>query len=61
MAYYERANTLYDTTVNSMHTTVFSADQEQNECYHFKDILKQVDKNGFIKSMIKEVRDHERR
>ena len=57
----ERASTFFDSTINSVHEMVFSAMQEQNECYTFKEMLQQEDKADFIDAMVKEVWDHETR
>ena len=39
----------------------FSANQEKNESYTFKDMLLQPDKSDLIPSTIKEVESHEAR
>eukprot|EP00957_Ditylum_brightwellii_P074030 5625302-Ditylum_brightwellii.AAC.1 len=57
----EVANTLYDETLNGMHTITFAANQQQNETYTFKDILRQDDAKEFIAAMFKEVEVHENR
>ena len=40
---------------------IFAANQEQNETYTFKDMMKQDDRGAFVEAMMKEVQDHERR
>ena len=49
----ELVNTQFDETINQMHPMVFAADQEQNENYTFREMLKQEDSNAFIQAMVK--------
>eukprot|EP00957_Ditylum_brightwellii_P202521 15330529-Ditylum_brightwellii.AAC.2 len=55
------SNNLYDSTLNGMHPMAFVANQQQNETYTFKDMMKQDDAKAFIAAMLKEVEVHENR
>ena len=57
----EKVNTHFDGTINELHHAVLSTVAGDNDTYTLKDMLKQDDKNEFIKAMIKEVVDHESR
>eukprot|EP00957_Ditylum_brightwellii_P077963 5926307-Ditylum_brightwellii.AAC.1 len=57
----EVANTLYDETLIGMHPMAFAANQQQNEIYTFKDMMKQVDAKEFIAAMLKEMEVHKNR
>ena len=57
----ERINTNFDGTLNYFHPVALLASMGDNDTYSFKEMLKQEDKNDFIKAMIKEIDDHEGR
>ena len=51
----------FNGTLNHYGPMEFSANQEKNESYTFKDMLLQPDKSDLIPSTIKEVESHEAR
>ena len=57
---YHRANVLYDNTINCFSTMTMSA-EASNESFTYRDAMKQSDRIEFIKAMVKEVEDHEKR
>jgi len=59
--YISNASTLFDETINVLHPMVFAANQEQNEVFTFRDMMKQDDNESFIMAMVKEINDHEER
>ena len=52
-------NELYDGTLNEVHHLMYSADITTNECFTFRNAMKQEDKMSFIDAMEKETLDHE--
>ena len=52
---------LVDKTINLLPTFAFAAQMEQNEVYTYKEAMKQEDSADFVKAMLKEIDDHERR
>ena len=57
---YHRANMLFDGTINCFSTLAMSA-EASNEVYTYKQAMQQEDYRDFVKAMIVEVEDHERR
>eukprot|EP00957_Ditylum_brightwellii_P034614 2624668-Ditylum_brightwellii.AAC.1 len=57
----EVSNALYDESVNLLHPMAFAANQQQNETYTFRDMMKKPDHKDFIMAMLKEIEVHERR
>ena len=57
----EDVNTLFQKSINIFHSMVFAANQEQNETYTFKYMLRQDGCWHFIDSMMAEVHSHEDR
>ena len=57
---YHRANVLYDNTINCFSTMTVAA-EASNEVFTYRDALKQPDRVEFIKAMVKEIEDHEKR
>ena len=51
-------NRYFDVKLNNFGPMIFSANQEQNESYTFKDMLLQPENPDFILSTIKEVEAH---
>ena len=58
---YHLANQLFDDTLNLLHPTALATEEEDNESYTFKQMLKQPDAADFIQAMMKETADHESR
>ena len=54
-------NQHFDGTLNYYNPLALVTEVADNECYTFKEMLKQEDKNEFIKAMLKEIEDHEDR
>ena len=54
-------NQHFDGTWNHLNPLAYSTEQSGNDVYTFKEMLKQPDKNEFIKAMIAEIKDHESR
>ena len=52
-------NSLYDESFNYLHPFALAADTNDNETYHYSDMMKQPDRADFIQAMTKEVNDHE--
>ena len=57
--FYE-VNELYDGTLNKVHHMMFLTDVSTNECFTFRDAMKQEDKLSFADAMEKEILDHEK-
>ena len=57
----EVSNALYDNSTNWIHPMAFAANQQQNETYTFRDMMKQPDQKDFIAAMMKEIEVHEGR
>eukprot|EP00957_Ditylum_brightwellii_P143225 10912720-Ditylum_brightwellii.AAC.1 len=57
----EVSNDVYDESVNLLHSMAFAANQQQNETYTFRDMMKQPDHKDFIMAMLKEIEVHEGR
>ena len=57
----EDVNTLFYNLINVFRAMLFAANQEQNETYTFKDMLRQDYCRQFIDAMIVEVNAHEDR
>ena len=57
----EEINTLIDNSINDVHAMVFEDDQEQNDNFTFKNMMRQDDCQQFIDSMMEEVNEHEDR
>lgn len=47
--------------LNAITHMIFTAGKENNECYTFKEILSQPDKQEFLEAMVKELKEHESR
>jgi hypothetical protein len=58
---FHEVNELYDGTMNEIHHMMYSADISSNECFTFKQAMKQDDKLSFVEAMEKEIDDHESR
>ena len=56
---YHATNQLFDDTLNSLHPMTLATENEDNEAYTFKQMLKQPDAAEFIKAMMKGAGDHE--
>ena len=54
-------NQLFDGTWNNLNPFAYASEMSDNDCYTFKEMLKQDDKNQFIKAMMVEIEDHETR
>ena len=57
----EDVNTLFDNSINVFHAMMFAANQEHNETYNFKDMLRHDDCQQLIDKMMVEVNAHEDR
>ena len=57
----QMVNQHFDGTWNHLNPFAYSTEQSGNDVYTFKEMLKQPDKNEFIKAMIAEIKDHESR
>ena len=58
---FHEVNELYDGTMNEVHQLMYSTDISSNECFTFKQAMKQDDRLSFIDAMEKEINDHESR
>ena len=58
---FHEVNELYDGTMNEIHHLMYSTDISSNECFTFKQAMKQDDKLSFVEAMEKEINDHESR
>lgn len=58
---FHEVNELYDGTMNEVHHMMYSTDISSNECFTFKQAMKQDDKLSFVEAMEKEINDHESR
>ena len=56
---FHEVNELYDGTMNEVHHPMYSADITTNECFAFRNSMKQEDKMSFVDAMEKEILDHE--
>ena len=56
---FQEVNELYDRTLNEVHHLMYSADIITNECFTFRNAMKQEDKMSFVDAMEKEILDHE--
>ena len=56
---FNEVNELYDVTMNEVHHLMYSADITTNECFTFRNAIKQEDKNLFVDDMEKEILDEE--
>ncbi len=57
---YHQVNSLYDGTINCF-STLAQSSVASNETFNYKEALKQSDKIEFVKAMVHEVDDHEKR
>ena len=57
----QMVNQHFDGTWNHINPFAYSTEQSGNDVYTFKEMLKQPDKNEFIKAMMAEIKDHESR
>jgi hypothetical protein len=57
---YHRVNSLYDGTINCF-STLAQSSVASNETFNYKEALQQSDKIEFVKAMVHEVDDHEKR
>ena len=53
-----KVNELCDSTLNKVHHMLFLTDVCTNECFAFRDTMKQEDKLSFVDAMEKEILDH---
>eukprot|EP00957_Ditylum_brightwellii_P007000 530024-Ditylum_brightwellii.AAC.1 len=51
----EVVTSLFDETINEFHPMPFAVNQQQNETYTYRDMLKQPDYKDFIHAMLKEI------
>ena len=58
---FHEVNELYDGTMNEVHQLMYSTDISSNECFTFKQAMKQDDRLSFVTAMEKEINDHEER
>ena len=58
---FHEVNELYDGTMNEIHNMMYHTDISSNECFTFKQAMKQDDKLSFVEAMEKEINDHEQR
>ena len=56
---FHEVNELYDVILNEVHHLKYSADINPNECFTFRNAMKQEYKISFIDAMEKEILDHE--
>ena len=54
----EVATALFDDTINCFSPMAFAANQQQNETYTYKDMLKQPDCKEFVAAMLEEIAVH---
>ena len=52
-------NELYNGTLNEVHHCLYSTNISSNECYTFRNLMKQEDKLSLVDAMGKAVTDHE--
>ena len=57
---FHEVNELYDGTLNKVHHMMFLTDVSTNECFTFRDAMKQEDKLSLVDAMEKEILDHEK-
>eukprot|EP00957_Ditylum_brightwellii_P034600 2623672-Ditylum_brightwellii.AAC.1 len=55
----EVATALFDDTIDSFSPMTFAANQQQNETYTYKDMLRQPDRKEFVTTMLGEIAVHE--
>ena len=58
MNLFHEVNELYYGTLNEMHHLIYSVDITTNECFTFRNNMKQKDKMSFVDAMEKEILDH---
>ncbi len=58
---FHQANELFDGTLNQLHVSAYATALADNECYTYRDAMKQPDRADFVRAMVKEVDDHETR
>ena len=56
---FHEVNELYYVTMNEVHHLMYSADITTNECFTFRNSIKQEDKISFVDAMEKEILDEE--
>ena len=50
---FHEVNKLYDVTFNKVHNLMYSTDITTNECFTFRNVMKQEDKISFVDAMEK--------
>ena len=55
---FHEVNELYDGALNEVYHLMYSADITTNECFAFRNAMKQEDKMSFVDAMEKEILDH---
>ena len=58
MNQFHEVNELYDGTLNEVHHLVYSANITTNECFTFRNDMKQEEKMPFLDAIEKEILDH---
>jgi hypothetical protein len=58
---FHEVHELYDGTMNEVHHLMYHTDISSNECFTFKQAMKQEDKMSFVEAMEKGINDHESR
>ena len=56
---FHEVNELYDGTLNEVHHLMYSDNTTTNECFTFRNAMKQEDKMSFVDAMEKEILEHE--
>ena len=61
MIRFHEVNELYCGTLNQVHHFIFATDLKSNECFTFRQAVKQNNILAFVEAMQKEISDHESR
>ena len=59
MNQFHAMNELYDGNLNKIHHFMYSTDITTNECFTFRNVMKQEYKMSFVEAMEKEISNHE--